>query len=189
MKKFWKYLFFIIRKTIKLAFIAITAGIGFFLIIPALVEPSYEVERAIIIDRSPDLVYQRLLSFDLRYQWDPWLAKDPKAQFITSGYGKGSNFLWDGPKIGKGTITVHDVTPSKLITAKVAFAKTQPVELIMQWQCQAVNQGSQTKVIWRSKGTFDEYPKQWYGILAELSFAADFERGLAKLKQVMESDY
>lgn len=189
MKKIWKYTFFVIRKIIKLIFIGITAGIGFFLIIPALVEPTYEVEKSVIIDRSPDIVYRHLLNFDARYAWDPWLAKDPKAQTETSGYGKGSNWLWDGPKIGRGIMTIHDVAPNKLITAKVAFAKRQPVELVMQWQCEAINEGTKTRVTWRSKGTFEEYPKQWFGILAELTFASDFEIGLSKLKAVIEEDY
>ena len=104
------------------ATVIIIAG-GLFLIIPLFLPATFKVQRVLQINVAPNVVYQKVLDFNARQQWDPWLEKDPQAdvKVRTTPDNIGSVIRWDGEKIGTGEITLKEKVLNRALYMRVEF--------------------------------------------------------------------
>jgi len=188
MKRVLFILFKIVKFILKPFIILFCVVVGGYFIAPTLLEEDYEVKRSIEINAPAPLVFKYLTNFQTRHHWDPWIRKDSAATVRVKGNGstKGSTWTWQGNKIGEGRIIVQEVAAPKYLLARVQFRKNTPLDSHLKWECERTTNG--TLVTWSNWGSYS-YPEQLYGVLAKITLGADFERGLKRLKSIVEKKY
>lgn len=158
------------------------------LLLPA----SAHVERSITIDRPPAEVFALLNSYQRYNEWSPWFELDPDARYTYSGSpsGAGAKMAWvsQEPGVGSGSQAIIESLPNRKVVTELDFGdqgKAVATFLITP-------EGSGSKVVWAFDSTpSDSLPARWlgswFGLLLDKLVGPDFEKGLAKLKAVLEN--
>jgi hypothetical protein len=122
-------------------------------------------------------------------KWSPWEGLDPDLEREYGGphHGVGSTYHWSGnKKAGEGTMRITESTPTSVVV-DLQFLKPFKASNITTFTLvPAGDAGELTDVTWTMTGARNAL----MGIMGKLYFdkaiGADFERGLASLKQAAE---
>ncbi|MBN1154151.1 SRPBCC family protein [candidate division KSB1 bacterium] len=174
-------------KVLKTIIFIILALILLFLIVALFLPSSYTLERSTEIKQPVEAVYNTVLDYDLRLQWDPWLAKDSTATTdIMTGdsTGVGAKWSWDGKIVGAGFEKVENVVPYEKIDAKLQFTRPQEMASDIVWNFEPLPEG--TKVTWTISGNLGYPFERYMGLMMESFLGKDFEHGLQSLKELIE---
>jgi len=157
------------------------------IIIAFLLPRQYKVERSIQIGSSKALIYNltcNLKNWDL---WTPWTKEiDTTAIFELSGNDceVGTIWKWKGELFGTGELVVTEVVPGQLFAYDLTFdeGKYESKGSI------TYNEANDSVwVIWADQGDLGFNPVARYmGLFMDRMIGPDFEKGLAKLKEVAE---
>lgn len=151
-------------------------------------------ERSIVIERSPETVFNALNGYRRFNEWSPWAQIDPNAAYVRSGpdTGIGARLEWKGNReVGEGAQQILMSEPFKRIEASLDFGPMAAKSTFV-----LSPEGAGTRVTWM----FDsELPLRLDGgVVGHLvgrlmgpwigeSVGKDYERGLASLKTLLES--
>ncbi|QGX39593.1 SRPBCC family protein [Permianibacter aggregans] len=158
------------------------AGIGF------LLPSSVQVERSVVINASPEQVFNKLNDLQQFNEWSPWYGMDPKAQYSYEGpaTGAGAKMIWksEDPNVGAGSQEIVESTPYTLIRARLEFVGQGGADA--EYRLKAVEQG--TEVTWAFSTDFgNDVVGRWFGfLLFDQMIGADYEKGLNQLKATLE---
>ncbi len=166
-------------------------GIGVIYLVMCLFGPSkIKVERSIVIKTSSvEDLQHHLADFKLFHdKWSPWTKRDPKMKTIYSGVccEPGSSYRWESEvdSVGKGTMTFNKFTPdSVLMTLNFDGMGDNELYFITK----PSNNGT-VNVTWGvifDIGFFGRAPMIFINM--DKFIGPDYESGLAKLKQEIES--
>jgi hypothetical protein len=137
---------------------------------------SYRVERSASIAAAPDRVLAEIADLRRWAAWSPWERLDHQVHRTYGGSpsGTGASYYWpvDGAP-GQARITVIRATP-----AQVDLELELPGEPPRDLELRVVAEGASTRVTWVMPGEED----------ARGAVAARFDKGLARLKSVVESE-
>jgi len=163
--------------------IALIAIIGLFL--PAKVV----VERSIVINKSPEAVFQAVNSLDNFNTWSPWFEFDPDASFTIGETvsGVGSIISWEGnEKVYNGSFEIVESKPYSHIKTKFYFGKPDhPVFTTFSFE----KNGSGTKTTWAFENDFGyNVFYRYFGFILDKTIAPSSEKGLSKLKLYLEKN-
>ncbi|MBT2746437.1 MULTISPECIES: SRPBCC family protein [unclassified Lysobacter] len=152
-----------------------------------LLPSSSHVERSITIDRPPGEVHAMLDSYKRFNEWSPWFEIEPTAKYAYSGpeSGVGAAMSWEGAKVGKGSQRITESVPQQKVVNALDFDGTQATGIFgLQVQ------GAGTRVTWTLESEHgNNLVSRWFGLLLLDSMVGkDYEKGLAKLKLVLESE-
>ncbi|MBT8450516.1 MAG: SRPBCC family protein [Deltaproteobacteria bacterium] len=164
---------------VVLGLVVLVVGIGAFL------PKDFRVERSIEIDASPEVVFDQVDSLPNWAAWSPWIAHDPsiKNEFTGPEAGVGSTVTWTSEKSGDGTQTITLSERPKRIEMKLDFGEMgQPNA---DWTF--VPSGDGVVVTWGLSGTAAGPLGGYFAKMMDGWVGADYEDGLARLKQVAES--
>jgi ribosome-associated toxin RatA of RatAB toxin-antitoxin module len=172
-------------RVLKIAVLVILAlsvlvfGIGAFL------SKDFRVERSITIDAAPEVVFDQVNSLKKWNTWSPWLARDPSIQNTYSGpdSGVGATVKWTSEKSGNGTQTITKSERPTRIETSLDFGEMGQPE--SDWTFEPSGVG--TKVTWGLTGTMTGPLGGYFAIMMDGWVGKDYEDGLARLKQVIES--
>ena len=150
----------------------------------------FTVERSTTIDAPPAEVFERIGTLQGWDDWSPWAAMDPDMDKTYSGEpGEvGSSYHWSGNrKVGEGRMTITDTDAPNRIAIDLSFLKPFKSENVTELLVSEADGGS--KVTWRITGpmTFMTKVMGWIGKTMDKMIGPDFEKGLAKLKQLSEA--
>ena len=150
---------------------------------------NYVVERSTMIDAAPSAVFKKVANLQEWDDWSPWAEKDPNMDVTHAGEpgAPGSSYAWKGNRdVGEGKMTVREVDEPDRVSIDLAFLKPFKSETVVDWLVRPADSGSQ--VTWRMTGQHNLMSKVM-GIFKSMDsmVGPDFEQGLAKLKNVMES--
>lgn len=126
-------------------------------VIMGLVGPkTYQVERSIVIDASPDVVWPYASSAKTFQEWSPFRKMDTTStvEFFGTDGTVGSGFKWAGKKSGKGEQTYTVLEPGKTATTHLKFYVpwgTSETDSYMNLEPDAGG----TKLTWGIKGEND----------------------------------
>ncbi|MTI20876.1 hypothetical protein E1176_07575, partial [Fulvivirga sp. RKSG066] len=143
------------------------------------------------INASPSTIYSELNGFETYNEWSVWYEKDPAAKYTIEGpdTGVGAKFLWesDSSDVGNGSMTIEEVEENKMILYRMQFGF--PGEQFARFIIEPEGSGA-SKVTW----TYEEKPasfgKAMYAFMDMEDFLGpDYEKGLKKLKDYIESKY
>jgi len=158
------------------------------LVIAATKPNSFQVERSITIQASPERVFSFIN--DLR-SWEAWSGDnggDGTVQKIFSGPASGTGAMaeWHGSgRTGAAKMIITEsVVPSK-VSVKVDWIKPFEAHNLNEFTIHA--QGSETKVVWNIQAS-NLYALKVIGIFVnmESAFGKHMESGLNNLKRVAE---
>ncbi len=147
------------------------------------------VERSIVIDRSPAHVYSILNSYKRFNEWSPWADQDPNATYTYSGpaSGVGAGMAWVGdPKtVGSGSQKIIASAPDQRVETALDFGEQGKGTAAFVLTPEAKG----TRVVWGFDTDFEgNLIGRWVGLFMEKLLAPDYEKGLARLKDLLESE-
>ncbi|MEM8876541.1 MAG: SRPBCC family protein [Pseudomonadota bacterium] len=145
------------------------------------------VARSIDIDAPAKAVFVSLNSPKATTVWSPWMAKDPQQTVTFDGpeSGVGAKMAWqsDNPSVGTGSSEITESTPFERIGVALDFGEMGTANAAYDL---AETDGT-TSVTWSFETDMGEgLVGRWMGLMMDRWVGADFEAGLANLKQLVE---
>jgi hypothetical protein len=151
---------------------------------------TYRVERSTTIASDPQPIYDRLVDFHAWTDWSPWEDLDPDQvrSYTGAESGVGAEYAWSGNrKAGKGSMRVtHAASPTEV---RIALAFEKPFRSANTIEFFLIPEGpSRTRVRWTMVGPKTLATKVM-GLFTSMDkmIGPDFEKGLARLKDVVET--
>jgi uncharacterized protein YndB with AHSA1/START domain len=170
-------------KKILLGFVALVA----LLVAIAYVLPrEVHVERSITIDAPPSAVYAKVSDFNKFNEWSPWFELDPNTEYTFTGEpGKGQAMTWKSTKeeVGSGKQTIVDTKTDERVDLELDFGEHG----LAKSSIILVGKDGKTDVTWTFESDMGMNPiGRWMGLMMDGFIGPDYDRGLAKLKSVVE---
>jgi uncharacterized protein YndB with AHSA1/START domain len=144
------------------------------------------VERETVIARPPAMVFAALDGFARFNEWSPWRDYDPSATYTLEGppRGVGARLRWQGEQ-GAGSQEIIALDPPHSIAVQLDFGQdgTAQAHFLLR------PAGDGTRLVWRFE--FDaegSWSGRWFNLLLDRFVGADYERGLAALKALLEAE-
>lgn len=169
------------------AALASAVALGLVLVVGGLLLPSAtRVERDIFIERPPAQVFAVVNSLARFNEWSPWSGLDPGTVYSYSGpaAGAGASMTWSGnATVGSGSQRIVESRHASMVVTSIDFGASQAIGTLV---LESERQG--TGVGWSLTIEHGYNPlHRWFGaLLLERMIGPDIERGLARLKSVVE---
>ncbi|HJS33952.1 MAG TPA: SRPBCC family protein [Pseudoxanthomonas sp.] len=166
--------------------LAAIAAVGLVLALGGLLLPATtHVERSVVIDRSPEQVFATLNSFERFSAWSPWAEYDPQARYTFEGpaSGVGARMRWSGNRsVGSGSQEITTSEPHRRVVVALDFDGSQAQAAYL-----LEPEGDGTRLTWAFDTEHGMNPfKRWLGLVFDRMIGADYEKGLRKLKSLLE---
>ena len=166
--------------------LAAIAAVGLVLALGGLLLPATtHVERSVVIDRSPEQVFATLNSFERFSAWSPWAEYDPQARYTFEGpaSGVGARMRWSGNRsVGSGSQEITTSEPHRRVVVALDFDGSQAHAAYL-----LEPEGDGTRLTWAFDTEHGMNPfKRWLGLLFDRMIGADYEKGMRKLKSLLE---
>ena len=174
-------------KFLKILLTGIIGLVVLLAIVGLFLPSSARVERSIVIERTPALIFPVVNSFERFNEWSPWHDIDPDATYTYSGpsSGVGASMSWKGnDAVGTGVQTITASEPDRRIALDLQFGEmdASKVEMLLALE------GGGTRVTWTLESNFGyDLAGRYFGLLLDKFVGADYEKGLAQLKKLVES--
>ncbi|RMD51070.1 MAG: hypothetical protein D6830_01255 [Ignavibacteria bacterium] len=174
-------------KALKTILYIIIGIVALFLIIALFLPSQVRVERSIVIEKPAAKVYNLVIDFNNYKKWNPWSQMDPKAKGTLEGQPAtvGQKWSWDGELVGKGSMTLKEFIPNKMIKSELKFIEPFESKSWDLWTFEPVDGG--TKVVWANESEVDYPVGRYFGLFFEDMMGPDFDKGLKNLKKLAES--
>jgi hypothetical protein len=174
-------------KILKRTVLTFLALIALVLLVALFIETEYSVSKTITINRDKESVYDVMVDFKDFGKWSPWSELDSAMSVSYGGTsGKvGSSYTWSGNEdVGSGTMTISKLSPDTIF---VDLSFKEPFEAQSPTYYALKSIGANTEVTWFMAGEMP-YPfnVMTLFISMEEAIGKDFDRGLEKLKGLME---
>jgi hypothetical protein len=143
------------------------------------------IEKSIVINASPAVVYRELNGFASMTKWSPWAKMDTAAQYIYEGpqTGVGAKVNWDGKKVGKGSQWIDESVENQRINCQLAFEGFEG-EASAAFILSAEGQG--TNVVWTYDGENNGISGKAMWLMMGSMMPGMYEQGLIDLKTYVE---
>lgn len=150
---------------------------------------AFHIERSTTIAAPPEIPFALVNDFHAFGSWSPWEKLDPNMQrtFEGAASGVGAQYEWRGNKdVGAGRMTIEKSDKPSRIVTKLQFL--EPFEATNQATYTFVPTAEGTKVTWAMDGN-NNFVSKAFSLVMDMDevVGADFERGLAAMKQVAET--
>lgn len=176
-------------KALKIIFYILACLAALVIILGLAAPKAYRVERSMVIQAPPEVVFAHVQYWSKWQAWLPWGKDDPDLKVTYSGVDGtvGASYQWIGSKSGSGEISTTAIKPAEEITYHLKFITPMASEADGFVRVDPVGGGS--KVTWAMFGR-DPFP--WNILLLFVSMdkmiGKDFDRGLTMLKEISEKD-
>ncbi len=154
-----------------------------------LLPATVSVSRSTDIKAQPDQVYQVLTDLTTYNEWMTWNQVDPamKVEWGAVKKGRGASYKWFSShrQVGNGSLTITEAEPNKKVTTSMVFGES-PEPATASWTITPGN-GS-TALTWNMTMNMGMNPiARWFGKLMKGMMEKDFDKGLAQLREKIES--
>ena len=146
----------------------------------------YSVERSIVIEARPEVVFAQFADLRAWKNWGAWQERDPamKTTFSEQSTGVGAWSAWESKSEGSGKMTITEVEPAKRVVYRLEFPD-MGTSSIGSMALQPADKG--VKVVWIDAGDLGMNPMfRWFGLFVDRMLGRDFEHGLRKMKALAE---
>jgi hypothetical protein len=171
-----------VRKIVSILVVALIALIGGAYMFPQIVH----IERSIVIDRPAASVFPLINSLKRANEWSPWVEYDPNVKMTFAGAeeGVGAQMSWAGnDKVGTGSQTITQSVANRKVASELKFGGQGPSKAALT----LTTTDGGTKVVWSLDIDLGNNPiARYVGTTLDAKVGADYDRGLAKLKTLVE---
>lgn len=148
-----------------------------------------EAERSIVIAAPPEKIFPLVNDLEAFNKWSPWSRIDPDMTVKITGpeAGVGQKMEWqsDHSSVGSGSQEITASEPDKRVETALDFGDQGSATAAFD----LVPEGDGTKVTWSFETDLGMNPiGRYFGLMIESWVGADYEKGLASLKNLAESD-
>jgi effector-binding domain-containing protein len=171
-------------KALKIAVITVAVLVAAFFIVAALAPKTFNVQRKLVVNATPDVVFGELNSFHKWETWSPWQKADSTIKYTYSGpdAGKGNKVAWNSVNSGEGSMEILESIQGKYLRTSLQLQKFTPFE----GHFTLTPVGNGTQVTWADSGGLN-YPFNILTLFMDKMIGADFDNGLANLKKRTEA--
>jgi uncharacterized protein YndB with AHSA1/START domain len=146
------------------------------------------VERGTVIAAPPEKVFVHVNSLRRFNAWSPWYERDPTMEQSFDGpeEGVGAKMSWRSanPDVGSGRQEIVDSVPNERVRVALDFGDTGNGNAGYT----LTPEGDGTKIVWDFRTDLGNNPvARYFGLMFDTWIGADYEKGLAKLKVLVES--
>jgi effector-binding domain-containing protein/carbon monoxide dehydrogenase subunit G len=144
------------------------------------------IERSVVIERPASLIFATVNSFQRFAEWSPWQELDPNMTVSIEGprSGAGAKYSWKGnDKVGVGVQTIVQATENESVTYDLQFGDGASKSTLL-----LAPQDGNTRVTWTLDTDMGMNPiGRYFGLMMDSMVGKDFERGMTKLKALVET--
>lgn len=173
-------------KALKIIGIIVLALVAIVLILGLIAPKKFQVERSIVINVPRTAVFPYLQTFEEQKAWSPWIERDPnmQAEIIGTDGTVGAINRWKSKVEGNGEQEIIAIVPNERVDTKLRFEGMG--ESNASFSTMDVDGG--TKITWNMNGA-TPFPWNVMGLFMNMDkmVGSDFEKGLTKLKSMLES--
>ncbi|MBA4100505.1 MAG: hypothetical protein C0484_27490 [Rhodospirillum sp.] len=171
---------------LKRVIIGLVTLIVLIVVIGFLLPRQVHVERSVVINAPQAQLFEALNGFKRFNEFSPWAALDPTTQYTYEGpeNGVGAKMSWvsSDPDLGSGTNEIVESKAPDLIRTKLDFGG-----LLAEASFTFAPADGATRVTWGFDGDLGNNPiMRFVGLMFDKWIGGDYEKGLARMKQVME---
>jgi hypothetical protein len=179
-----------VRYMLKTILIIVAIVVIAFVIIVSLRPSEFRVTRSATIAASPAVVFEQINDLHNYSVWNPFGKHDPaiKTRFEGPRAGRDAAMHWVGnSQVGEGTMTITDSKPAERVGARLDFIR--PFPSTAEADFTLTPQSGGTQVTWTINGHHTFIPKAVSLFMnMDKMIGGEFEKGLAELKTIVESD-
>ncbi|MFP2996532.1 SRPBCC family protein [Spongiivirga sp. MCCC 1A20706] len=169
----------------------IVGGLVILILLLMIIAPKkYDVSRSITINKPKNEVFGYVRSLEKMANWSPWEEKDPNMEkkFTGTDGEVGAVSYWNGNKdVGEGEQEITKIVKDERIESSLRFFKPFKSES----DCYFNFEGDlrTTKLTWGFSGKHKPVASIFMMFMGSMDKAVggDFEKGLAKLKSIIEA--
>lgn len=163
------------------ALIIVFIGVG--LVLPSKVE----VARETVIEAPVTDVFAVVNRLDRFNEWSPWFEYDPQGDYRVEGpeAGVGQRLVWSSEhdSVGSGSQEIIESVENELVRTALDFGDMGTATAAFTLQ----PEGEATRIAWSFESEMGVNPVGRYmGLMMDSWVGGDYERGLAKLKALVE---
>jgi effector-binding domain-containing protein len=150
---------------------------------------TYKVERSTTIDAPKEVVFPYLKSLQKMQSWSPWAERDPDMvnEYIGEDGTVGSKNKWTGNEhVGTGEQSITAIEENARVETSMKFISPRESESNGWLSIKDTDQGG-SEILWGFGGEND-FMGRVMGVFMNLDkmVGPDFEKGLGKLKNIVE---
>lgn len=148
----------------------------------------FRLQRATVIEASPETVFALINDFRNWRAWSPWEEKDPnlKRTYSEPANGQGATYAWEGNRdVGQGRMQIVESASPAKVALNLDFIR--PFEAHNTVAFTLEPRGDATHVTWMMQGPTPYFAKIIHVFLdMDKMVGNDFETGLARMKAAAE---
>ena len=146
------------------------------------------VARTISIDAPASRIYPYVSNFKKFNEWSPWVTIDKNTRFEFSGpkQGKGAILKWrsDDQSVGTGMQEITDAVENESVKTALDFGDKGSATAFFKLR----EKDSSTDLTWSFETDAGYNPiMRWMGLMFDKWVGAEYERGLQRLKRLVET--
>ncbi len=148
---------------------------------------SFNTEKSVTINASPQAVYALVSDFNQWKSWSPWVKRDPEMKSTIEGQAGvvGHKQSWESDSEGTGSQVMIELKPDAYVKTELRF-KDWDEPSYAEMMISPTEGGSELK--WTMKGS--NIPFMFRGVLFIMNgngrLEKDYEEGLIAIKAVAE---
>lgn len=148
--------------------------------------PRFHVQRSILIEVSPQQVYDKLVDFNSWTHWSPWLISEPEATVTVTPNANqiGAVYAWAGKIVGAGEVEHKQLEAPHKIEDEIRFLKPFRSQSTVGFEIQP--SGPHTRLTWLMDGSLPWF-MFWMRPMMETFISMDYDRGLRMFKEWLET--
>lgn len=158
-----------------------------FIIIGFFLPSKVEITRSTVVNAPAEYAFEEVNNLENWNKWSYWNTLDPdmKIEYGEIRSGKGASYMWDGPDVGKGKVTLSESLPFNAVKADLDFMEQGAALAWYMFEPEGVN----TKVTMGFSSELGNNPiYRWMGAtLFQSEMDKAFNYGLAKIKEIAEA--
>lgn len=174
-------------KIVKRILLALVILAAIAVIIGLMMPAERHIERSIVVNSSPESVWDQINDLKKWNAWSPWYKLDPNSAMTYSepANGKGSWYTWDSQNsnVGKGKLTIEESIAGQVVRTKLEMEGMDPAHAYFNMQAE----GEGTKLTWGLDAPMGSNPVfRLMGPMMDKMVGQSFEEGLRDIKTVSE---
>lgn len=175
-------------KFVKIGLGVLVVLAALIVIIGMLLPSEQHVERSVVVNAAPADVFPLVNDFREFNKWSPWASIDPDTEYEFTGpaAGVGSKMSWvsEHPNVGSGSQEIVDSQLNTSVRSKLMFDGFDTPSYAT-FTLEQTDGG--TRLTWAFDANLDNLVGRYMGLMMDQWVGADYERGLARLKEMAES--
>ena len=170
--------------------LGIVAALAAVIVVGGFLLPTEQfVSRSVVVAADREDVYALVNDYRQFNRWSPWAAKDPDTTYEFSGpdAGVGAKMSWrsEDPNVGNGMQEIVEAEPGSRVRTRLTFEGFDSASYAT-FRLEPVDGG--TRVTWEFEANLDSFVGRYMGLMMDSWVGADYEQGLANLKEIAETD-